>query len=113
MKIQTKVKRFVKFLKNVLIEVEDIDPGIMSDAEILKLFRECLGCGGELITPVQQMHAIIEFNSPARAFEVLCETVEENGGCQNEEECEDEEASCYNPDCINYECEDEPDDYLS
>jgi len=108
MKIQTKVKRFVKFLKNVLIEVEDIDPCDMSDAEILKLFRDCLGCGGELITPVQQMHAIIEFNSPERAFEVLCETVEENGGCQNEEQ---EDEACTNPECSNYECEDEADDY--
>jgi len=86
---ETKVKRFVKFLKNILAEIDsEFEDDIFEDHEILEIFRKCSDCDTEIVTPVQQMHAILEFDSPQRAFESLTEIVIKNQ--EKEKSCEDE-----------------------
>lgn len=91
MKIQTKVKKFVKYLRTVLDAdcCEHNNSSELTDTQVLEIFRTCMDCGDEVITPQQQMHAIIEFDSEERAFETLCELIfskEDLESCATKEE---------------------------
>lgn len=86
MKIETKIKRFIKFLKKLDPEIDDFS---LSDYEILEIFRTCLGCGNELISPSQQMHSILEFDTPERAFGAICEMIDINQSCGGDEDLEE------------------------
>jgi len=70
-----KVKTFVKFLRKKLLVEGLSKPYIhsMSDDKILESFRKCQDCNEVICTKDQQMHVILEFDSPERAFEVLYE----------------------------------------
>lgn len=73
-----RVQNYVKYLKGVM-RSEGFDPKkikSMTDREILDTFRHCLDCGEELITPEQQMHAILEFDSPEEAFLAIYEQID-------------------------------------
>lgn len=88
MKIDTKVKKFVKYLRNLNIGVLDDS---FSDNEILEMFRVCVDCGKEILTKPQQMHAIIEWDKPAKAFETLLEQIQINQiDCETESVLDDE-----------------------
>jgi len=58
----------------------------LSDPEVLEIFRTCMDCGDQVITPQQQMHAILEFDTEERAFESLCELM----FSKDEEPCTEE-----------------------
>lgn len=87
MKIATKIKKFAKYLRNLNSGLFDDS---FADDEILDIFRTCLDCGKEILTKPQQMHAIIEFDKPERAFESLLELIQINQiDCDNEDELEE------------------------
>lgn len=73
-----RVQNYVKYLKGVMKDegfpAEQIRS--MSEREILDTFRHCLDCGTELITPEQQMHAILEFDTPEEAFLAIYEDLD-------------------------------------
>lgn len=73
-----KVKTFVKFLRKKLLVEGLSKPYVhsMSDETVLNSFRKCQDCGEVICTKDQQMHVILEFDSPERAFEVLYEEEE-------------------------------------
>lgn len=70
-----KIKIFVKFLRKKLLVEGLSKPYVhsMSDETVLDSFRKCQDCGEVICTKDQQMHVILEFDSPERAFEVLYE----------------------------------------
>jgi len=80
-----KVENFVKYLKKFLLDEGYTKLAIqaMSNDEILNIFRVCADCGDEICTKDQQMHAILEFDSPARVFQVLYEE-DSLAGCEKE-----------------------------
>jgi hypothetical protein len=95
---QNKIKKYTKFLRKKLLEegyhklyVKD-----MSDKDVLGEFRKCCECDEEVVSPDQQMHAILEFDTPERIFEVLYEDINcneefENDSDEDEDEDEDKE----------------------
>ena len=96
-----KVKIFVKFLRKKLLVEGLSKPFIhsMTDDTILEKFRKCQDCNEVICTKVQQMHVILEFDSPERAFEVLYEEDE----LHTEEEIEEEEGDVTE---INFDLDD-------
>lgn len=80
-----KIKRFVKFIRNTLpndvidneFEQESTaseivtDLKLLSDAELLDHLRYCGCCKEEIITKDQQLHAILEFDTPLRAYNAM------------------------------------------
>lgn len=111
---QTKVKRFTKYLKKLLIETEGLRPSDLKDLPdeaILEIFRTCAGCDEELITSVQQTHAILEWDTPERALESLFELIKDKPCVKSDDDDFSDDYSCSDPNCANYQpgcdCDDE------
>lgn len=70
-----KVKNFVKFLRQKLLLEGLSKPFVhsMDDEAVLESFRKCADCDAIICSRSQQIHAILEFDSPERTFEVLYE----------------------------------------
>lgn len=100
---EKKVKKFVKYLKNVLKVTENVDSSKFTDSEVLEIFRTCASCGEEVISASEQMHTILEFDKSEKIFEILCEIAEPVLQQHNKDDEEDEdEHDCDNPECDNY-----------
>ena len=64
-------------MKHLLLE-EGLNSNL-TDTQILSVFRHCSDCGSELVSADQQMHAILEFDSPEQAFLATYETLDTDG----------------------------------
>jgi hypothetical protein len=72
---QKKIKDFVNLLREKLEEggCHLAYVNSLSDTEVMDDYRLCCGCGDEIHSTDQQLHVILEFDTPERAFEVLYE----------------------------------------
>jgi hypothetical protein len=64
--------------------------GIATDA-LLAEFRLCLDCGKEVQSRHQQMHIVLEFDTPERACEILCHAYAQR--LAEDDCCNDEDGS--------------------
>lgn len=65
---QAKIQKYAKYLRSLL----DEDTTNQTDLEIIERFRFCFCCGEEVITKSEQLHSILEFDTPKRAHEKIC-----------------------------------------
>jgi len=102
-----KVKTFVKFLRNKLLLEGLSKPYIhsMDDDTVLDSFRKCADCDEVICTKDQQMHAILEFDTPERVFEVLYEEDQPHDSSEDEND-EDEGEEYEDIKQINFNFED-------
>jgi len=72
---QEKVKEYISFLRQKLLSEGSPLESVYSldDNTVLEMFRRCCDCDDYLFTKDQELHAILEFDSPERAYEVLYE----------------------------------------
>jgi len=77
---QDRIQKFTKLLRQKLLDdgCHKSYVNSLSEQQILNDFRVCADCDDELHTKSQQMHAILEFDTPERAFEVLFEVIDED-----------------------------------
>jgi hypothetical protein len=70
---QDKIQKFAKLLRKKLMTdgCHKNYVSSLSEQQILKDFRTCADCEKELYSKDQQMHAILEFDSAERTFEIL------------------------------------------
>jgi len=83
---QLKIKRFLKYIRNSLpndirfggdADLGDDLPEIeinlqtLPDNELLEFLRVCPCCKEQIVTKEQQLHAILEFDTPLRAFNAM------------------------------------------
>jgi len=79
----TKITNFTNFAKRHLAKNNpEFGPALKNwpDIAILELLRHCTVCGkdGVHLTQSQQLHSILEFDTPEAVWEVCCETIREN-----------------------------------
>jgi hypothetical protein len=67
-----RVSKYILYLRD-LGEEQGLATDLLSDEEILNKFRFCFCCGEEVISKSEQMHSILEFNSPKRVHKKLYE----------------------------------------
>ena len=67
---EEKLIKYVEYLRTLLDE-----PNLLTDEEVLVKFRACFCCGEEVITASEQMHSILEFDSPKRIHKKLYENI--------------------------------------
>lgn len=76
--LQKKIRIYTNYLRKKLLSSgcnrEYVNS--LSDEQILEDFRKCADCDEEIVTKDQQMHAIYEFDTPERIFEVTYEGME-------------------------------------
>ena len=73
--LQKKIRIYANYLRKKLLSsgCEQSYVNSLSDEQILEDFRICADCDEEIVTKDQQMHAIFEFDTPERIFEVTYE----------------------------------------
>lgn len=65
---EEKVNKYIEYLRSLLDE-----PETLSDEDVLTKFRACFCCGEEIISKSEQMHSILEFDTPKRIHRKLYE----------------------------------------
>lgn len=73
--LQKKIRSYANYLRKKLLDsgCEQAYVNSLSDDQVLEDFRICADCDDVIITKDQQMHAIFEFDSNERIFEVTYE----------------------------------------
>jgi hypothetical protein len=87
---KNKIRKFTKYLRGRLLDEGCHQKYVnsLSDQQILADFRVCADCGDELYTVDQQLHIVLEFDTPERAFSILYDEIES-------EETEEKETEDY------------------
>lgn len=72
---QEKIQAYISMLRQKLLAdgspLESVYQ--LEDHDVLEMFRRCCDCEDYLFTKGQEIHAILEFDSPERAYQVLYE----------------------------------------
>lgn len=71
---EERITKYILYLRN-LLEEEGSDVELLTDEQILNKFRSCFCCGEEVISKSEQMHSILEFDSPKRVHKKLYEKI--------------------------------------
>jgi len=71
--IKADAERIAKYITYLRTLIEESN--FTTDEDILEMFRHCFCCGEELITKSEQMHAILEFDTPKRVHKKLYENL--------------------------------------
>jgi hypothetical protein len=104
---KNKIENYVQFLKKKLQEEGNSEEyaDSLGDSEILDHFRTCCDCGDEVLSLNNVMRAILEWDTPARTFEILCEQIDLDHNINDEEINEDEDEDEDEETCNCDECE--------
>lgn len=72
---QEKIQAYISFLRQKLLSDEMPFEAVYSlnDNAVLEMFRRCCDCDDYLFTKDQELHNILEFDTPERTYEVLYE----------------------------------------
>jgi len=102
---QKKIDIYTKYLRKKLLDsgYERDYVNSLTNDQVLGESRKCCDCEEEVITKSQQMHTILEFDTPERISEVLAECLET---VDELDELDEEECDCYefSNDCDCGEC---------
>jgi len=71
---EERIGKYVIYLRSLLVE-EGSDTQILSDDDVLEMFRFCFCCGEEVVSKSEQTHSILEFDTPGRVHKKLYENL--------------------------------------
>lgn len=105
---QEKINAYLQFLRQILIEQgrPELEINALPDEAILSCFNKCHCCEAPLFSSQQQLRAVLEFDTPQKAFQILCESLEQLPHLPSEEE----QSSC-DEECFMCEAEEDDEDY--